>query len=138
MFWLERIMGSNKLTVRGKKAKIIIKDLNVFYRKKQVLENVNVVVDEKSLTCIVGPSGCGKSTLLMAINRLLDEIPHARMNGEIKIRLNNGEFRNVLDFKSYELPALRRKIGMVFQHPNVLPMSIIGNMAFSLKESLIN
>jgi len=126
-------MGSNKLAVRSKKAKIIIKDLNVFYRKKQVLENVNVAIDEKSLTCIMGPSGCGKSTLLMAINRLLDEIPHARINGEIRVGLNNGEFRNVLDFESYELPALRKKIGMVFQHPNVLPMSIERNMAFSLK-----
>ena len=125
-------MGSNKLAVRGKKAKIIIKDLNVFYREKQVLENIDVVADEKSLTCIVGPSGCGKSTLLMAINRLLDEIPDAHMRGKITVRLKDESF-NVLEIKDSELPALRRKIALVFQHPNVLPMSILKNMEFPLK-----
>ncbi len=115
------------------KAKIIVDNVDVFYRGKHVLKSISIEAIEKNLTCIVGPSGCGKSTLLMAINRLLDEIPHAKVTGEIKVRFNDGRVVDVLGLNGGELPDLRRRIGMVFQHPNILPTSIFRNMAFSLK-----
>ncbi len=126
-------MASEKNTNTDSSGKVVIEGLNVFYRRKCVLEDINLVAQEKNITCIIGPSGCGKSTLLMAINRLLDEIPHARISGEIKVRLEQNGFCNVLKMDDSELPQLRRQIGMVFQHPNILPMSILNNVAFPLK-----
>ena len=126
-------MSSNKGDSIIKREKIVIENLNVFYKKKRILENVNIIAEEKSLTCIVGPSGCGKTTLLMAVNRLIDEIPFSRINGNIWIKFNNREFLDVMNLNERNLPFLRRKVGLVFQHPNVLPMSIFKNMAFALK-----
>lgn len=117
----------------GGNIKIAIENLNVFYPKKQVLRDVNVLFPEKSITAIVGPSGCGKSTLLMIINRLLDSVPHARVEGKVRIRLNRGRWLDVRKLKEAELPALRRRVCLVFQHPNVLPMSIFKNLAFPLR-----
>jgi len=113
--------------------KIVIENLNVFYHKKQVLKDINILFPEKSLTTIIGPSGCGKSTLLMAINRLIDTVPHARVEGKVKIRLNKNGWIDVRELKDQDLPELRRKVSLVSQHPNVLPMSIYKNVAFPLK-----
>ncbi len=113
--------------------KIAVENLDVFYGTRQVLKNVNVEAAEKSLTCIVGPSGCGKSTFLMAINRLIDEIPGAKAKGKIRVKLNDSHPMDVLKLGDDRLPQLRRRIGLVFQNPNVLPMSVFNNVAFPLK-----
>ena len=113
--------------------KIAIKDLDVYYHDRPVLKNVNMVFREKMLTVIVGPSGCGKSTLLMVLNRLLDTVPHARVEGSVELRSDDQEWLNVLQLKETDLPSLRRRVGLVFQHPNVLPTSIFRNVAFPLR-----
>ena len=113
--------------------KIAIRDLDVYYHDRPVLKNVNMVFREKMLTAIVGPSGCGKSTLLMVLNRLLDTVPHARVEGSVELRSDDQEWLNVLRLKETDLPSLRRRVGLVFQHPNVLPTSIFRNVAFSLR-----
>ena len=92
-----------------------------------------MVFREKMLTVIVGPSGCGKSTLLMVLNRLLDTVPHARVEGSVELRSDDQEWLNVLQLKETDLPSLRRRVGLVFQHPNVLPTSIFRNVAFPLR-----
>jgi len=112
--------------------KIVTRDLSIFYRERAVLENVNMVFREKALTAIVGPSGCGKSTLLMALNRLLDTVPHAHVEGSVELRSDDG-WLNVLRLKERDLPSLRRQVGLVFQHPNVLSTSIFKNVAFPLR-----
>jgi phosphate transport system ATP-binding protein len=113
--------------------RIIIRGLGIRYHRRQILKDIDLTVEEKSITSIVGPSGCGKSTLLMVMNRLLDTVPHAHVEGEVRIRFDREGWRDVLKFREPELPDLRRRVGLVFQHPNVLPKSIFRNVAFPLK-----
>ena len=79
----------------------------------------------------MGPSGQGKSTFLGLFNRLWDDIPGARVEGEIRIRLADRWISPLK--KDLSMPQLRRKVGMIFQEPNPLPMSIGKNMKFPLK-----
>jgi phosphate transport system ATP-binding protein len=79
----------------------------------------------------MGPSGQGKSTFLGLFNRLWDEIPGTRAEGDVRIRLAEGWISPLK--KDLPMPLLRQKVGMIFQEPNPLPMSIARNMAFPLK-----
>jgi len=111
--------------------KIQVDHLNFSYRGNRVLRDVSARFEENTITAIVGPSGIGKSTFLMTLNRLWETMPHATMKGEVRINLD-GRFWNIYDH-SYPLAELRRTVGMVFQVPNPLPMSIFRNVAFPLK-----
>ena len=113
--------------------KMAIKDLDVYYYERLVLKKVNMVFRNRELTAIVGPSGCGKSTLLMALTRLLDTVPHARVEGSVELRSNDQGWLNVLRLGETDLPSLRRRVGLIFQHPNVLNTSIFKNVAFPLR-----
>lgn len=113
----------------------IIKATNIsfYYNKKIVLKEISVEIPECSIFAVVGPSGQGKTTFLKIFNRLWETIPYARLEGEVNIRLN-GKWINIYE-KSVSLPFLRRSVGMIFQTPNPLPMSIFKNVAFPLKLS---
>ena len=113
--------------------KMAIRDLDVYYYERLVLKKVNMVFRNRELTAIVGPSGCGKSTLLMALTRLLDTVPHARVEGSVELRSNDQGWLNVLRLGETDLPSLRRRVGLIFQHPNVLNTSIFKNVAFPLR-----
>lgn len=106
---------------------IKMKNVNAWYGHKQVLKNINIEFYEKKISAIIGPSGCGKSTLLRSINRMNDEIPEFKINGEIYFR-----GKNIYD-KDLDLTIFRKKVGMVFQKPTPFPMSIFDNVAFGLK-----
>jgi len=114
-----------------KNIKIKINDLNFFYKKKPVLKGLKGEVEEKAITTIIGPSGVGKTTLLMVINRLYESIPDCRVEGRVKIKLND----RYIDIHKLPVTTLRKKVGMVFQVPNPLPMSIFKNVVFPLKLS---
>jgi len=101
--------------------------LDVFYGDDQALQDVNLEIPENQVTAIIGPSGCGKSTFLRCINRMNDLVDVARVEGELRL---NG--KNVYD-DDVDPVALRRKIGMVFQHPNPFPKSIYDNVAYGLE-----
>ena len=111
--------------------KIRFKSLSFYYHQKRVLNDITVDLEEKAITTIVGPSGIGKTTFLMSVNRLYESIPRCRVEGNIEIKFD-GTYVNTL---SLPLTALRKKVGMVFQNPNPLPMSIYKNVAFPLKLS---
>ncbi len=111
--------------------KIKVRDLFFYYNKNVVLENINVDIRQNSITSITGPSGQGKSSFLTVINRLWESIDGARALGKVNINFGNG-FENIYH-KNQSLPRLRQKVGMVFQTPNPLPMSIYKNIAFPLK-----
>ncbi|GAB6904258.1 ABC-type phosphate transport system, ATPase component [Desulfosarcina cetonica] len=111
--------------------KIKVRDLSFAYGNRMVLRDLSLDVPEYRITAVVGASGQGKSTLLMVFNRLWEDIPHARLTGSVNIRLNGHE-RDIYH-RSLALPDLRRQVGMVFQTPNPLPMSIYKNVAFPLK-----
>lgn len=116
---------------KQKKAKIVLDRVNFFYGARQVLRDISATFHSHALTAITGPSGQGKSTLLSLFNCMWNEIPNARCLGDIRILLE-GQWISPLS-KEIPLPRLRRKVAMIFQEPNPLPMSIGKNMAFPLK-----
>ena len=103
---------------------ITVKDLNLWYNTSQALKNVNINIEENTITALIGPSGCGKSTFLKTINRMNDLVQGVRVEGEILYGDTNIFNKNV------DVNELRRDIGMVFQKPNPFPMSIYDNIAF--------
>lgn len=103
---------------------ITVKGLNLWYNTSQALKNVNINIEENTITALIGPSGCGKSTFLKTINRMNDLVQGVRVEGEILY----GD-TNIFD-KSVDVNELRRDIGMVFQKPNPFPMSIYDNIAY--------
>ena len=105
-------------------AKIITKNLNLWYGTFQALKNVNSTFEANRITAIVGPSGCGKSTLLRVFNRMNDLIEGVRTDGQVLI-----DDKNILD-PNTDLVVLRKKVGMVFQRPNPFPLSIYENIVF--------
>nr|WP_276248456.1 MULTISPECIES: phosphate ABC transporter ATP-binding protein PstB [unclassified Haladaptatus] len=109
------------------RAVVEARDINVFYHDDQALQNIDLAIPEKQVTALIGPSGCGKSTFLRCINRMNDLIDAARVEGELLL-----EGKNVYD-DDVDPVALRRRVGMVFQHPNPFPKSIYDNVAYGLK-----
>jgi phosphate transport system ATP-binding protein len=110
-----------------RKAKVEIKDLNVWFEDKHVLKNISLKILENSVTAVMGPSGCGKTTLIRAINRMNEVIKGSKTKGEISIG-GTGIYDSIINV--YEI---RRKVGMVFQKPNPFPKSIYDNIAFGPK-----
>jgi len=107
--------------------RLVLKNVSVYYGQNQVLKNINLNIPDKSLTVIIGPSGCGKTTLLKSLNRLLDEVEEARVEG--KILLDNQDIYG----REVDVTQIRKKMGLLSQKPQVLPMSIYDNIAFGLK-----
>lgn len=101
-----------------------VHDLCLWYGNHQALTDINIEIQEKSITALIGPSGCGKSTFLKTINRMNDLIPDVKITGEIKYKEQNIFASNV------DVNDLRREVGMVFQKPNPFPMSIYDNIAY--------
>jgi phosphate transport system ATP-binding protein len=107
--------------------KISAKGVQVYYGDNHAIKDVNVEIDDKTVTAFIGPSGCGKSTFLRCINRMNDTIDVARVSGDIRI---DGE--DIYDPK-VDPVQLRAKVGMVFQKPNPFPKSIYDNVAYGPK-----
>ena len=103
------------------------RNLNFFYGNFHSLKDINLDIQENSVTAFIGPSGCGKSTLLRTFNRMYDLYPGQRATGEI-----NFKGQNILD-SNQDLNLLRARIGMVFQKPTPFPMSIYDNIAFGVR-----
>ena len=103
---------------------ITVDNLNLWYNTSKALKDVNIEIEENTITALIGPSGCGKSTFLKTLNRMNDLIPGVKIEGKV---CYNGT--NIFD-KSVDVNELRRDIGMVFQKPNPFPMSIYDNIAY--------
>jgi phosphate transport system ATP-binding protein len=109
--------------------KIIIKDLNLYFGKQQVLKDVTVDIPENKITVILGPSGCGKTTLLKTMNRLTDLYHNVKINGSIHI--GNDDVLNT----QKDITEIRRHMGLLSQRPYPLPMNIFNNVAYGLRIS---
>ncbi|MFN8209421.1 MAG: phosphate ABC transporter ATP-binding protein [Bacteroidales bacterium] len=103
---------------------IIIENLNVHIEGHHILQDINLSIPEKSITCVIGPSGCGKSTLLKTLNRMHDETPEVRISGIVKV-----DDENIYD-DSVNVIDVRKKMGLLAQRPCPLPMSIFENVAY--------
>ena len=108
----------------GAGAKLIARDVSVFYGDKQALINVSLDICDKAVTALIGPSGCGKSTFLRCLNRMNDFIDVARVVGSVEM-----DGVNIYD-PSIDPVQLRARVGMVFQKPNPFPKSIYDNVAY--------
>jgi len=106
---------------------IQVRDLSVYYGKVAALRNVSAVVPRKKITAVIGPSGCGKTTLLKSMNRLLEIYGGVKVTGEVLVDGVNVYGDDV------EVTELRRKLGLITQTPNPLPMSIFDNVAYGPK-----
>jgi phosphate transport system ATP-binding protein len=101
--------------------------LNLWYGSFQALFNVDVRITSGLITSLIGPSGCGKTTLLRCFNRVNERYDYVRTAGEIKVL-----GKNIYD-PDVSLIELRKSVGMVFQRPNPLPISVYENVVFGLK-----
>ncbi|MDD3364850.1 MAG: phosphate ABC transporter ATP-binding protein [Syntrophomonas sp.] len=98
----------------------------VSYNNKLILQDINLAFQEKTVSAIVGPSGCGKTTLLRSINRTAELESGFRCNGEIMLY-------SVNIYQTKDVGSIRRRIGLVFQQPVALPMSITENVIFGVR-----
>src|SRR5262247_1858600 len=105
-------------------AKVVARGVNVYYGEKRALFDVDLDVQERSVTALIGPSGCGKSTFLRCINRMNDTIATARVTGRIEI-----DGKDIYD-PALDVVQLRARVGMVFQKPNPFPKSIYDNVCY--------
>jgi phosphate transport system ATP-binding protein len=101
-----------------------IRDLSISFGDQPVLKNVSLDIPDRRITVIVGPSGCGKTTLLKSLNRLLDSVDDVRIRGHIFV-----DDDDIYDPR-VEVTHVRKKMGLLSQKPQVLPMSIFDNIAY--------
>ena len=106
---------------------ITTRDLCLWYAKFQALKNVTTDIKNGIITSLIGPSGCGKTTLLRCFNRVNERYGYVTTTGEIKLH-----GKNIYD-ADVSLIELRKSVGMVFQRPNPLPISIYENVVFGLR-----
>lgn len=102
-------------------------DLNLWYGDFQALKGINVAIKQGLITSLIGPSGCGKTTLLRCFNRINERYGNVTTTGEITIL-----GKNIYD-PDVSLSELRKSVGMVFQRPNPLPISIYKNILFGVQ-----
>ncbi len=99
--------------------------LNLWYGDFQALFDVDLDIKRGMITSLIGPSGCGKTTFLRAVNRIVERLGYVRTTGSIEVL-----GQNIYDPK-VDTVQLRKEVGMVFQRPNPLPLSIRDNVLFS-------
>ena len=103
---------------------ILTEKLNLWYGDFQALFDVDLSIKQGKITSLIGPSGCGKSTYLRCINRINERLGYVRTTGRVEVMGHDVYEPGV------ELVQVRKNIGMVFQRPNPLPLSIRDNILF--------
>jgi phosphate transport system ATP-binding protein len=106
---------------------IMTRELDLWYGAFQALKTVSLNVKQGHITSLIGPSGCGKTTLLRCFNRINERYGNVTTKGTIEIL-----GKNIYD-ADVSLVELRKSVGMVFQRPNPLPISIYENVAFGMR-----
>lgn len=101
-----------------------IRDLNLWYGDFQGLKDINMDIYENQIIAFIGPSGSGKSTYIKTLNRMNDLVENVRIEGSVEL-----DGTNIYAPKT-DVNVLRKRVGMVFQHPNPFPKSIYDNIAF--------
>jgi phosphate transport system ATP-binding protein len=101
--------------------------LNLWYGDFQALKQIDIDIRKGIVTALIGPSGCGKTTLLRCFNRINERYGNVTTSGEVQVLGKNIYAPDV------SLTELRKCVGMVFQRPNPLPISIYKNVLFGLR-----
>ena len=113
---------SVSISVPVQSAKLKTRAVNLYYGTHHALGDIDFDIPARAITAIIGPSGCGKSTLLRLFNRMNDLIPGCSVKGEVF--LNDVPIYD----RDMDVVTLRQKVGMVFQKPNVFPVSVYDNI----------
>jgi phosphate transport system ATP-binding protein len=103
------------------------RSLSLWYGQFQALEQVTLDIRPGVITALVGPSGCGKTTLLRCFNRINERYGGVTTTGQVTVL-----GKNIYD-PDVSLSELRKSVGMVFQRPNPLPISIYENVLFGIR-----
>ena len=112
-----------------------IRDLRVSFGGREVLHGVTAELPAEGITVLLGRSGSGKTTLLRSLNRLNECFEGYSGSGSVQLRLD-GELRPIFGPEAPEAEQLRRRVGMVFQSPNPLPLSLRKNITMPLELTL--
>ncbi|HEX9453786.1 MAG TPA: phosphate ABC transporter ATP-binding protein PstB [Candidatus Binatia bacterium] len=116
--------SENQASVPAEEIRLKVEDLSIFYGDFRAVKDVNMSVKTNHVTSIIGPSGCGKSTFIRCLNRMHEVTPGGRVQG--KVLLDGQDLYGA----GVDPVDVRRRVGMVFQKPNVFPsMSIYDNVA---------
>ncbi|MCB5542505.1 amino acid ABC transporter ATP-binding protein [Anaerostipes hadrus] len=100
---------------------IDVKNLHKYFGSLEVLKGIDCHIDKGECVCVIGPSGSGKSTFLRCLNLL--ETP---TKGDIVIDDMH------LTEKDFDVDAMRKRVGMVFQHFNLFPhLTILENVTLA-------
>jgi phosphate transport system ATP-binding protein len=131
MATLEKLKAANRMTDPTADAdprySILTRGVGLWYGDFQALKHVTINIRQGMITGLIGPSGCGKTTLLRSFNRINERYGNVTTTGEIRIL-----GKNIYD-GDVSLSELRKTVGMVFQRPNPLPISVYENVAFGLR-----
>ena len=100
---------------------------NMYYGNFRAVRDTHLAIQRGSITAFIGPSGCGKSSALRCLNRMNDLVRGFRLEGQVTFL-----GRDIYGAK-VDPVAVRRYVGMVFQHPNPFATSIYNNVAFGLR-----
>ena len=103
---------------------IHVQKYSLWYGDFQALFEVGLDITRGEITSMIGPSGCGKSTMLRSINRINERYGYVHTKGKIEVLGQD------IYAPEVELIQVRKHIGMVFQRPNPLPLSIRDNILF--------
>ena len=115
-------------SIAPEQLRLKVEQLNVYYGDFQAVKDIDLSIGTNKVTALIGPSGCGKSTFIRCLNRMHEVTPGGRVEGRV-----------LLDGQDLYGPGVdpvdvRRRVGMVFQKPNVFPsMSIHDNVASGYK-----
>jgi phosphate transport system ATP-binding protein len=105
-----------------------VNNLNAWFGSNHVLKDISLTYAPNTISAIIGPSGCGKSTFIRCLNRIHEEVPSAKVSGEVLLQ---GKNIYAPDINPVDI---RRSIGMVFQKPAPFPaMSILDNVLIGLR-----
>jgi len=110
-----------------RQAAIHSRNLNLWYGTFKALFDVNLMIRKGLITSLIGPSGCGKSSFLRCVNRINERLGYARMEGIIEVLGQD------ICAPHVELVQVRKQVGMVFQRPNPLPISVRDNVLFGYR-----
>ena len=119
-------MIGNAAAAAGESA-ITTRQLRLSYGAHEVLHGIDIRIPSGRITGLIGPSGCGKTTLLRCFNRINERYDNVTTSGEVVIH-----GRNIYD-DGVDLIELRKSVGMVFQRPNPLPISIRENVLYGYR-----
>ncbi len=105
-------------------AAVRFQDVSVNYGAHPALREITLEIPARQIFGIIGPANSGKTTLLKCINRTIDFVPSARVQGQVLVGGEDvAHMRNAY--------ALRRRVGMVFPLPVGLPLSVFDNVAYA-------